>query len=156
MEKEGGKMNTLMGCAGWLFQFSHVVLSLGGLLVFSRDLAGSIVIDQATGKVVNYQDLGGGIGALLSSFLIAVFLWLFVVFIRSRVGEKAMIAAHFILVFGLKGWLIWSIYYSGQVDPRILLEFPLPAAGFLVDLLFLILAAVGFTMLSQPKETSRV
>ena len=113
---------------------------MGGLLVFSNDLGGSITIDQATGKVVNYQDFGGGLSAIFTVFLITMAAWGLVRYFLENYGSRTALASHLLLVLGIKGAILWTIYLSGRYDPRILAEFPFNPIVFILDVPILFLA----------------
>lgn len=144
--------DVLEGIAWLIAQLLHVHFSLGGLLIFSNDLQGSIVISRETGKVINYQDLGGGIIALFTVLVITAIIW---AVIRCGWGSdrRKGLLVHFLIVFSLKAALIWSIYFSGKIDPRILAEFSLRLVHFIPDVAALALAAV---VISFFPGTSRI
>lgn len=139
----------LEGVAWLIAQLFHIHFSLGGLLIFSNDLQGSIVISPETGKVFNYQDLGGGITALFTVIVITAMVW---AVIRCGWGSdrRKGLLVHFLIIFSLKGALIWSIYFSGRIDSRILAEFPLRFVHFLPDLAALALAAIVLAFSQDP------
>lgn len=125
------------GCFWFIFQTVHATFSLGALLLFMTDLRGSIVVNAA-GKVENYQDFGGGLSTLFECVFIAFLIYLVSGIFQRNYGKKASIVSHFVVIFLLKGAMIWNIYFSGRTDPRIIETFPLKAGIFLPDVVALV------------------
>lgn len=135
----------LEGVLWLLAQFIHIHFSLGAFLILSNDLQGSIVINRETGQVINYQDFGGGITALFTVILITGVVWAVIRAGWSSNRPRAMMV-HFLIVFSIKTALIWSIYFSGNIDPRILAKFSLQLWHFIPDLAAMILAILVLTL----------
>ncbi|HAE38656.1 MAG TPA: hypothetical protein DCG57_08455 [Candidatus Riflebacteria bacterium] len=139
----------LKGCGWFVAQLLHINFSLGALLILSNDLQGSIVIDKNSGQVMNYQDFGGGITALFTALLITVVLWTVIRTVWGSANLEKAVLVHFVIVFAFKGALIWSIYFSGKIDPRILARYSLYPGLFVPDAIALILA-VALILFNQP------
>lgn len=144
----------LEGCLSLIFQLLHISFSLSALLILANDLQGSIVVDPNTGTVMNYQDMGGGISALFTVLVITGIVWAVIRMAWAKNREKALLA-HFTIVFVVKAALIYSIYFSGRIDSRILQRFALHPKLFAADAVAIIIAAV-ILLINAEQEDKKV
>jgi uncharacterized membrane protein len=133
-------------------QLVHVFTSLGALLLLAQDLVGSINVSPSTGRVLNFQDMGGGISSLFLVLGITAVVWVVVQVVWTRSGPARALLSHFLIVFGLKGALIWTIYFRDLFDPRILAAYPLEARHFLSDWIAMILSVIYLGFFAKQEE----
>jgi hypothetical protein len=117
--------NNFIGCVFCLYSAFYIFGSLAPYLAFGMALsAGSIVVDPATSKVIDYHEFGGGIVAFMATSLYTLVLFPFPAYVAERRGLADGLLSLLMIVVAFKIALLARIFSFMNIDPLILAQIP--------------------------------